>query len=80
MVFSENLTQQLVVAINQIRDLLEALKRERERNEDLIVKLEDRENVIATLMRENQELRDSIIQMESIPGPGADQAGPLRTR
>jgi len=76
----------LVVAINQIRDLLEALKRERERNEDLIVKLEDRENVIATLMRENQELRDSIIQLESAPAHYNqnqnfnEQSGALRTR
>jgi len=40
-------TQQLVQAINQIRDLLQTLKSERERCDYLAKKLEENENFVA---------------------------------
>ena len=43
------MTQQLVQAINQIRDLLESLKRERKRSDQLAKKLEENENFVATV-------------------------------
>jgi len=55
-----DVTQQLVIAIHQIRDLLETLRKERVKADDLNLKAQEYENIIATLMQENQEFRDQV--------------------
>ena len=45
-----DLTQQFVIAIHQIRDLLETVRKERVKNEDMNVKAQEHENIIATVL------------------------------